>query len=163
MQSKGAVLLFLAIFALPLIAISTNHNLFFVLISIVLIVLSSRDIFSLISGKSFQDQQFDEEIEEELEEFVDIDVKRFGTGMSVAYNMIIILFLIYCAFYLNTLLLKSLAAFAILMQMHFIVKKIKDKSHSYNKNRQKPQIFISSISNIAVVLFAVLNKILRLI
>ncbi len=163
MQSKGMVLLFLAIFALPLIAISTNHNLFFVLISIVLVVLSSRDIFSLISGNSLQDQQLNEELEEELEEFVDIDLQRFGTGMSVVYNMIVVLFLIYCAFFLNTLLLKCLTAFAILMQIHFIVKKIKDKNHFYNKNQQKPQIFISGISNIAVVFFAVLNKIFRLI
>lgn len=163
MQSKGVVLLFLAILALPLIAISTNHNLFFVLASIFVVVLSSRDIYSLITENNFPDQELDEELEEEIEDLVEIDLRLFGTGMSVVYNMIVVLFLIYCAFYLNRLYLKILVAFAIMMQIQFIVKKLKDKNHSYNKNQQKPQIFLSSISNMAVVFFAVLNKIFRLI
>lgn len=163
MQSKGVVLLFLAIFALPLIAISTNHNLFFVLVSIAVVVLSSKDIYSLLTENNLPDQQFDKELEEELEELVEIDLKRFGTGISVVYNMIVVLFLIYCAFYLNTHYLKILASIAILLQLHFIIKKLKDKDNSYNKNQQKPQILLSSIANIAVVLFAVLNKIFRLI
>jgi hypothetical protein len=163
MQSKGAVLLFLAIFALPLIAISTNHNLFFILVSIAVVVFSSRDIYSLLTDNSFPNQEIDEELEEELQELVEIDLKRFGTGMSVVYNMVIVLFLIYCAFYLSKHYLKVLVAFAIMMQIYFIIKKLKDKSYSYDKNQQKPQILLSSISNIAVVFFAVLNKIFRLI
>jgi hypothetical protein len=163
MQSKGAVLLFLAIFALPLIAVSTNHNLFFVLVSIAVVVLSLKDIYSLLTVNNFPDQQLDEELEEELEDLVDIDLKRFGTGISVVYNMIVVLFLVYCAFYLITHYLKILASFAILLQVHFIIKKLKDKEQSFDKNLHKPQILLSSISNIAVVVFAVLNKILKVI
>lgn len=163
MQSKGSMLIFMAILAFPIIAISTNHNLFFGALSAIVSLVSFRYLYYLLIKDDFEDQQPDEDLEAELEELADIDLRKVGTGLSITYNLMVILYLIYCAFYLDTILLKGIAAFAILLQMHFIIKKVGNKESPYDKNRNKPQILLSSVSNIVVVIFAVLNKILRLI
>lgn len=163
MQSKGSMLIFLAILAFPIIAISTNHNLFFGALSTIVATVSFRYLYYLLFNNEFQDQQPDEDLEAELEELADIDLKKVGEGLSIAYNLMVILYLIYCAFYLDTVLLKGITAFAMLLQIHFIIKKVGNKKTAYNKNQNKPQILLSSVSNIVVIVFAVLNKILRLI
>lgn len=163
MQSKGSMLIFIAILAFPIIAISTNHNLFFGALSAIVSIVSFRYLFYLLFKYDFEDQQPDEDLEAELEELADIDLKKVGAGLSITYNLMVILYLIYCSFYLDTILLKGIATFAILLQLHFIIKKVGYKETPYNRNQNKPQILLSSISNIVVVVFAVLNKILRLI
>lgn len=163
MQSKGSMLIFMVILAFPIIAISTNHNLFFGALSAIVFLVSFRYLYYLLIKDDFEDQQPDEDLEAELEELADIDLKKVGAGLSIAYNLLVILYLIYCSFYLDTILLKGIAAFAILLQLHFIIKKVDYKEAPYNKNQNKPQILLSSVSNILVIVFAVLNKILRLI
>lgn len=99
MQSKGSLLIFLAVLAFPIIALSADHN----------------------------------------------------------------IFIFYCAFYLETILLKGIAALAMTLQVFFIIKKSQKGSAGFDKNQHKPQILLSSISNISVVLFAILNKLSKLI
>lgn len=163
MQSKGSMIVFLVILAFPIISISTNHNLFFGSLSIIITVVSVRYLYYLLVKNEFEDNLPDEEVEAELEELADIDLKKVGAGLSITFNLLVILYLIYCSFYLDTILLKGLATFAILLQIHFINKKVGYKKTPYDRNQNKPQILLSSVSNIVVVVFAVLNKILRLI
>ena len=159
MQSKGSVLVFLIILIFPIIAIFSDHQIFFVIMSIIIAFVSCRYIFDLLSGNSFNDHENDEELEEELEGMIDIDIRLFGTGMSVAYNMLVILFLTYCAFFLDSVFLKGLAALAIIIQIYFIIKKIESKFQGYDRNRYKPQILLSSLLNLAVILVVTINKI----
>lgn len=163
MQSKGSMLIFMAILAFPIIAISTNHNLFFGALSAIVAAVSFRYLYYLLVKDEFEDQQPDEDLEAELEELADINLKKVGAGLSIAYNLLVILYLIYCAFYLDTVLLKGITAFAMSLQIHFILKKVGYKKTAYDNNQNKPQILLSSISNIVVIVLAVLNKILRLI
>lgn len=158
MQSKGGVLLFLAMLALPVIAISTNHNIFFGVTAAIITVVSFRYFYNLIMKNDLQGQESDEELEEELEELIDIDVKRFGIGLAVVYNLIVILFLIYCAFYMDTVVLKGITAFAISLQVFFIIRKGR-LQQNFSMDHHKPQIILSSLSNITVILFTALNKI----
>ena len=159
MQSRGSTLIFLVILAFPVIAISANHQIFFGVIATILTVISFANIYNIAKGNGFEEKEVDEELEEELEELVDIDLKMFGAGLSVVCNLIIILFLCYCAFYLESILLKGVTALSILLQLYFIQKKIGKNSGIFNRNKHKPQIFLASISNTAVVLFTLLNKI----
>lgn len=74
---------------------------------------------------SFQQHELDEELESDLEELIDIDIRKFGDGLSVVINMVVIVFIIYCAFFLETILLKAIASLAIVFQVHFIINKAK--------------------------------------
>lgn len=160
MQSKGSVLIFLLILVFPVIAIFSDHQIFFVIMSIIIAAVSCRQIYSLLSGKGFAGRENDEELEDELEDMIDIDIRLLGTGMSVAYNLLVMVYLIYCAFFLDTVLLKGISALAIILQIYFIIKKVGSKFQSFDRNRYKPQILISSLINLAVILLSSFNKIL---
>jgi len=158
MQSKSIVILFIVIMLVPVMALFSNHEIFFWVLSLILLVLSFRNIYKLVSGKSLQSSESDEELEEELEELIDINVKKFGTGLGVISSLLIILFLFYCAFFLEAFLLKAIVAFAILFQIHFIIKKTGKSSWAYSSDRHKPQILAASILNISIIVFSVMNK-----
>lgn len=162
MQSKSLVFLFVIVIAIPVIALSTNHEIFFGAASLIIMVVSARYLYRQFTDNSLKGNETDEEMEEELEELMDIDVKRFGTGLSIVYNMFVILFLCYCAFFLETIVLKAVASFAILLQIHFIIKKAGKNIPAFNPDRHKPQIIISSVLNMAVIIFTVMNKLSRL-
>jgi hypothetical protein len=162
MQSKGSVLIFLAILAFPLIALSTDHNIFFGVTAALVALTSIKSIHSLLMYRGFQEHEPDEELESDLDELIGIDIRKFGEGLSVVVNMVIIVFLVYCAFFLETLPLKGIVTLAIMLRIHFIIRKTRKSGEGFDKNRHKPQIFISSISNLAVVLFTILNKLSQL-
>jgi len=162
MQSKGSVLIFLAVLAFPIIALSTDHDIFFAVTAALVTLAAIKSIYNLIVLNGFEQIELDEDLEDDLEELIDIDVRKFGDGLNIIVHMIVIVFIIYCAFYLETILLKCVAALAILMQILFIIKKAQKNSAGFDKNKYKPQIFVSSISNIAIVLFTILNKLSRL-
>jgi len=162
MQSKGSALLFLVILAFPIIALSADHDRFFLEMAVLVTLSSVKSIFSLVVLKGFEKPEPDEELEEELEELVGIDIRKFGDGLSVAVNMVIIVFILYCAFFLETFLLKCIAALAIVFQVHFMIRKLQKGSGGFDKNKYKPQVFFSSVTNIAVVLLTILNKLSRL-
>lgn len=161
MQSKSKVFLLIIIIAIPIIALSSNHEIFFAVTSLIITVLSLRNVFKLLSGESLMGGEADEEMEEELEDLIEIDVKRFGKGISVAGNLLAILFLFYCAFFLETTILKALASFAVILQIYLILKKTGRNSNLFEPDKHKPQIVLSSILNLAVVIFTVLNKLYR--
>ncbi len=158
MQSKGSTFIFIAILAFPVIAISANHQIFFGVIAAILLAVSIANIYTIAKGTGFEEHEIDEELEEELEELVDIDLHMFGAGLSIICNLTIILFLCYCAFYLENIIFKGITVLSILLQLYFIQRKIKN-SGIFDKNLHKPQVFLASISNTAVVLFTLLNKI----
>lgn len=160
MQSKGSVLMFLLILVFPVIAIFSDHQIFFVIMSIIIAVVSCKQIYNLLSGKGFADRENEEELEDELEDMIDIDIRLFGTGMSIAFNLLVVVFLIYCAFFLDTVLLKGISALAIILQIYFIIKKLGSKFQGSDRNRYKPQILISSLINMAVILLSAINKIM---
>ena len=157
MQSKDGVLIFMAVIALPAIAIAANHNILFVVVAAAVTLVSIRQIYSIVMLDGFSEYEIDEELQEDLEELTDIDIEKFSEGLSVIYNLIVLLFIFYCSFFLDSFPLKAVAALAMLLQAYFIIRKA-SKSKAFDKNRLKPQIMLSSISNIAVILFTVLSK-----
>ena len=162
MQSKSLAFLFIIIIAIPIIALSSNHEIFFVVMSLIITVISVRYIFRLLSGESLKGNEADEEIVEELEDLIEIDVKKFGKGISVASNLLAILFMIYCAFFLETIILKAVASFAIILQVYLILKKAGRNALPFDPGKHKPQVVLSSVLNITVVIFTVLNKLYKL-
>ena len=162
MQSKSLALLFILVIALPILALLSNHEIFFAVMSLMITVISVRYIFRQFSKESFKGTEADEEMEEELEELIEIDVKRFGKGISIASNLLVTVFIFYCAFFLETIILKAVASFAISLQVYFITKKTGKSILPFDADRHKPQIILSSVLNIAVVIFTVINKLYKL-
>ncbi len=162
MQSKSLVFLLIVFVSIPIFIISSNHEIFFFIFSVILTVISIRNFYLQLTGESFQGGEADDELEEELEELIGIDVKKFGKGLNIVYNLLVILFLCYCTFFLDTVILKAVASFAILLQIYFIIKKTRKMLPAYNADLHKPQILFSSVLNIAVIVLTLLNKVFRI-
>ncbi len=161
MQSKSAVFILTLILAIPVLLISTNHELFFILASIIVIIASVGFIFSSISGVEFPINEKDEQIEEELEDLTNIDIKKLGTGFSILYNMLSILLLCYCSFYLKAVVFKVIISIAVILQIFFIRKKYKENSSEINQKLIRPQLFAANVINITIILFTVINKLYK--
>ncbi len=143
---------------IPIMILSSHHEIFFVLMAAILLVSSIRSLHKGLSGSDGGSPEADGDLEEEFEEIMNIDMEKFGTGIDVAKSLIIILFLVYCAFYLNSLLFKVLSALAILLQVSFISKNVKEK---YDMPRiQGISHLFSSALNLVVILFTLLNKLI---
>jgi len=158
MQSKSLAFIFVVLMALPVIIISTSHELFYAIFSLAILISSVGYIMRGSSNNSPEDDLMDEELEEELEELINIDIEKFSIGVSVVFNMLAILYLFYCAFLVNTLLVKAIAAGAVLLQVYIIIKKTSKKSPWRVRSRYTIPGIVSSLLNIAVVVLSFIHK-----
>lgn len=161
MQSKSAVFVLMLILAIPVLLISTNHELFFILASIIVTIASAGFIYASVSGNELHVNEEDEELEEELEDLMNIDIKKLGTGFSILYNMLNILLLCYCSFYLKAVIFKVIISIGVILQIFFIRKKYKENSSEINQKLIKPQMFAANVINITIILFTVINKLYK--
>jgi len=162
MQSKSTVFVFMSLITLPIIMLSSNHEIFFGITSLILTVSSVKYFYELFLDNEIPPDASEAELEEELEELIGIDVKKLGTGLSIVYNMLIILFLCYCAFFMETLVFKAVASFAIMLQIYFIVKKSGKHPVDFRPDLYKPQLILSNILNLSMIIFTVINKLYKL-
>lgn len=111
MQLQGFLLMLFIFLIAPIFLISTNHNVFFVLVAFILFFHSFRTIIGLFLGtQENPDTSEEDETKEDLEEIFNFDIKKFGVGAKVVKNLIFVLFFIYCLFYLKHFWLKILVA-----------------------------------------------------
>lgn len=151
------VLFLLAV--VPIMAISANHEVFFIIMSLLLMVMSVKNIRSIRSGNGGSQDDSEDELELDVEEMLDLDVKKFGTGVNIAKNLFIILFLVYCTVYLNSMVFKALSVIAVLLQLFFIFDTLKHQEEGHDQSLYKLQFMASNILNIAIIIFTVLNKV----
>lgn len=161
MQSKSAVFIIMLILAIPILLISTDHELFFILASTIVTITSASFIVASVSGTDLHINEEDEELQEELEDLMNIDIKKLGTGFSILYNMLNILLLCYCSFYLKSVIFKVIISIAVILQIFFIRKKYRENKPDLDQKLIKPQMFAANVINIAVILFTVINKLYR--
>lgn len=138
MQLQGLMIMLFFTIAIPIIIMSANHNVFFILIALVLFIVSVRDIRNILMFmKDFksqgdyvvEDDMSDErEIVEELEDMTNINIRKFSIGISLAKSLIIILFFVYCSFYVEGLMLKALISSLILYRIYLITNLLFPKS-----------------------------------
>ncbi|MDP4091906.1 MAG: hypothetical protein Q8920_00930 [Bacillota bacterium] len=134
-------MLFILIIA-PLLLISANHNVFFVLVAIVLFINSIRCILKLFIGTSKNQNEIEDEGMDDLEDMLSVDIKRFGTGTKVVRNLIAVLFFIYCIYYIHAYIFKIMTTFII---TSWIITIIKDLSGDEKTSQMKFTTVLKSI------------------
>ena len=121
MQLQGLMFMLFILLIIPVMAL-TNHFIFFAIMAIILIITSIKSIYARFFDIESQeeDDDSDEDAEEEFEDLLNLDMKKFGKGIYIVKDLFIILFFVYCSFYLKSILLKIDAALLILIQIHHI-------------------------------------------
>lgn len=165
MQLQGFLLMIFTFVILPIFVLFSNHNVFFIVMALILLVSALRSVYISITGykKGIPPlSEEDQEILDDLEFSMDFDFKRFDTGIRIAKYAISILFYFYCSFYVNNILARILIAAIILYWIYYIINTIKNNDiFRMAFSRSKYQRIISAIANSAaaiVILIVAYNK-----
>jgi hypothetical protein len=158
MQLQGLLIMLFILAVIPIMILSSNHEIFFILMAVILLVSSVKNLYRGLLGANSGSLESDSDPEEDLEEILDLDMEKFGIGIDIAKSLITILFLAYCAFYLNFLFFKAATALAILLQVYFIVEKIKAGPECEPAGIHGIGRMLSSLLTLVIVLFTVFNK-----
>jgi hypothetical protein len=165
MQLQGFMFMILTFIVLPVFILFSNHDIFFVIMSLILLVNAFRSIYISAIGYKKGIPRTDDEDEEfidDMEISIDFDFKRFDTGTRVTKYAVSILFYIYCYFFVSSIFIKILISAVILYWIYYIVNTIKENDiFSMAFSKKKSQRVLSAMANSAaaiVILVVALNK-----
>ncbi|HOJ11733.1 MAG TPA: hypothetical protein PK733_14215 [Clostridiales bacterium] len=133
MQLQGFLLMIFIFVILPVFVLFSNHTVFFIVMSVILFINSLRLIYYSISGLKHVIPEIDEEDKEfidNIEASTGFNFKRFDTGADISKYLIIILFYIYCSFFIRSVYIKILISSVIVYWIYHIIKSFKESRHS---------------------------------
>lgn len=153
MQLQSLLILLFILFIVPMVILFTNPNIFFIIVSIILLIISLRSIHIIIFNINENREEPDDELIEDLEMALNIDVRKFGTGIRVVIDLIFILFFIYCFFYINSNWLKAVCC-AIILYWYTDILKIIGKVSKKQKTilRNLLMVLVHSITIILITI-----------
>lgn len=161
MQLESMLMFLLMLIVIPILAISANDTAFFIIFAAVLAIAALKSIYNALFDTEIEPEENGNEIIDDIEEQIDLDMRRLGTGFNVVKGLIIVLFFVYCTFYLNFIWLKVLSSLVIL---YWLVS-IKDNLTSdTQEDAPKRNIFsralfiIVNISSLVIISFSAYNK-----
>ncbi len=126
MQKQGLMIMLLMGVVLPFIILFLNHNIFFILISFILLVSSVLNIHSRISGRQMlysDDKEAEAEMMEEMQDQINLDLEKFSRGTRVSRHSVAVVFFTYSSFYVQSILLNVLIS---LIMVYWINKIFED-------------------------------------
>ncbi len=114
MQMQGLVLALSMLILIPLFTLFSNHNIYFLISSILTLILAVNKLRLLAQSKENinpEKEEIDGATEhkifnEDLENILNIDMKKFEKGIFFVKNLFFILFFIYCIFYIESLAMR---------------------------------------------------------
>jgi hypothetical protein len=119
---------------IPIVAISSNDTAFYIITSIIVTISSLKSFYNNFFGIS-EEEMDEEDIEflEEVESQINLDLYKLGKGFQTIKSLIVILFYIYCAFYLHHFWLKALSTFVIVHWIYTLINNLKKSFNDYSK------------------------------
>lgn len=165
MQLQGLMFMLFILLIIPIMAISTNHFIFFAVMAVILVVSSVKNIYTrFFHVDQIDEEDTDEEAAEEFEEILNINMKKFGTGIYVVKDLFLILFFIYCSFYLHSILMKINASLLILIQIYHI-KKVLNKKEQRKKETttlDRNLAMVSGILSLVLIALTTCNLVFKM-
>jgi hypothetical protein len=122
MQLQGLKLMLFILVIVPAIILFSNHNVFFIVVALIILFDSFKCIFNTFSNIPPESSEEEDETLDELEELADLDVKKFGTGVKVVKDLIALLLFIYSCFYINSAVIGIVASAVIVYRVYKILK-----------------------------------------
>lgn len=113
MQIESLFIALIMIIIIPIIIISSDHNAFFFITGFIVIISSILNLNKNISNSSKVVYDENHDSIDEFEELLNIDVKKFGIGLKFVKNLFIILFILYCIFFITSIFIKIFAVIVI--------------------------------------------------
>jgi hypothetical protein len=163
MQLEYMLLLIIMLIIIPIVAISSNDTAFYIITSIIVAISSLRSFYNNFFGIS-EEEMDEEDIEflQEVESQINLDLYKLGQGFQTIKSLIVIVFYIYCAFYLHHFWLKALSVFVIAHWISTLIynlkKSIDDNSNEKVSVLKRIYMLFVNISALVIITFSTYNK-----
>lgn len=154
MQLEYMLLIIIMLIIIPIVAISSNDTAFYIITSIIVTISSLKSFYNNFFGIS-EEEMDEEDIEflEEVESQINLDLYKLGKGFQTIKSLIVILFYIYCAFYLHHFWLKTLSTFVIVHWIYTLINNLKKSFNDYSKENVS---FLKRLYMLLINIFALL-------
>lgn len=168
MQLEYMLLMIIMLIIIPIVAICSNDTAFYIITSIIVVISSLKSFYNNFFGitvKSEMDEE-DKKLIEEIENQINLDLYKLGKGFQMIKVLVIMLFYIYCAFYLHEFWLKALSIFMIVHWINILVNNLNtsiDDSSEEKKSsllKRMYMIFVN-ISAIIIITFSAYSKFIK--
>jgi hypothetical protein len=153
MQLQSLLILLFLLFIVPMVILFANPDIFFIIVSIILFILSLRSIHIIIFNIKEDSEELDDELIEDLEMTLNIDVRKFSKGIKVGIDLIFMLFFIYCFFYINSYWLR-VACCAIMLYWYTDILRIMGK-FSVNQNNILRNLTLVLVHSLTIILITI--------
>jgi hypothetical protein len=169
MPAQGLFLMIFMLVVFPAVIIFSNHNAFFVIVGFIVLILSFKNInMGLFYTKKEDIEDIDDELIEDLELIGEVDVKKFGIGFILIRNIIFIIFLVYCSFFLISFYLKMLTAAVIILWIRDTLKTFNLKDENMNIGPElsiwdRILLVLSGAGTTAVIVLTTCNKFIKMV
>ncbi len=163
MQLEYMLLIIIMLIIIPIVAISSNDTAFYIITSIIVAISSLKSFYNNFFGIS-EEEMDEEDIEflEEVESQINLDLYKLGKGFQTIKSLIVILFYIYCAFYLHHFWLKALSIFVIVHWIYTLIYNLKKSFNDYSKENvsvlKRLYMLFINISALLIITFSAYNK-----
>lgn len=167
MQPQGFTLLLFILLGLPVFLLTSDHNIFFVILSVFLLFTSIQRLTGVFFPAQAASSESDEGTTEELEESLHINIRRFNVGLGVAKNLIVLLFLLYCTFFIHHMiaivLISAVIAFRIFDTMKLLLPRLYSSEHIWIRRLSLLYALLMDLSMVALIIFVAWNKFISLV
>jgi len=163
MQLQGLLFILFMMIAIPLTLLITDHNTFFVIIAIIIFTNNIKNISNIIFDNIqhiFINNEENEDLNE-IEEIINLDVKKIGKGARVVKVLVVILFFIYCIFYIKLFWMKSICVLLITYWSYSLFNTFKVDEHIRIEYKTRIENFFSisiDLLSIIIILSVIYKK-----
>ncbi len=163
MMELEKILFLLMLIILPIMILMSNHNIFFIITGIVIIIISIRNLYVIIYKVNINEIEDDDENIDDLYDNEELNIAKIGLGTVVVKNLIVILFFVYCVYHINSYILKVLVSINIAYYIYYLKNSIIESKKAENKEKLEFPLgrilgFVVNLTSIIIVIFTACNK-----
>lgn len=163
MQEQGLLVMLFIMFVMPMMLLFSNHDMFFVIIALVLFISSAISIKNRFFGKRYTEPpDEDAEMMDEFEDYINLDLEKFDKGTKVVRHSIALIFFVYCSFYVQSIWFSIPLALVIVFWVYKILEDVLSESSALLPFKSPllndSFVILNSIASLVIIVAATLNK-----
>ncbi|MDQ2086027.1 hypothetical protein RBH29_06185 [Herbivorax sp. ANBcel31] len=162
MQLEYMLLIIIMLIIIPIVAISSNDTAFYIITSVIIAIASMKSFYNNLFGINEKKDDDDKEFLEEIENQINLDLNKLGKGFQTIKSLIVILFLLYCTFYLHHFWLKALSMFVVVHWINILINNLNRNTDDDLKEKKsflkRFYLLIVNICALVIITFSAYSK-----
>jgi len=159
MSIESMLMLILTLILIPVLLVASNDTLFFIVSGVILVFAALKSLYNILFGTDMEFDESEPGVLDEIEDLISFDLNKFRVLYNNAKSILVIVFFVYCTFYLNQLWLKFLCVFVIIYWLGSIIHNLKfDENQEFKYTVPQLLVFLVDLSSIILISFSAYHK-----